>query len=118
MKAKAAKASIAKLIDETYSNQDLSTDKHHMSSQATAIIDVGTPPPTTLNLEKLFTFNFHNFESLDSTKGTFVISPSFKCFDHEWAVTLYPGGNKKETMAWCLCIFARRQKAASQFNTR
>ncbi|EED91771.1 predicted protein [Thalassiosira pseudonana CCMP1335] len=65
-----------------------------MSSQATAIIDVGTPPPTTLNLEKLFTFNFHNFESLDSTKGTFVISPSIKCFDHEWAVTLYPGGDK------------------------
>jgi hypothetical protein len=65
-----------------------------MSSQATAIIDVGTPPPTRLNLEKLFTFNFHNFESLDSTKCAFVISPSFKCFDHEWAVTLYPGGNK------------------------
>jgi hypothetical protein len=65
-----------------------------MSSQATAIIDVGTPPPTRLNLEKLFTFNFHNFESLDSTKGTFVISPSFKCFDHEWAVKLYPGGDE------------------------
>jgi hypothetical protein len=55
---------------------------------------VGTPPPTTLNLEKLFTFNFHNFESLDSTKGRIVISPSFKCFDHKWAVKLYPGGSE------------------------
>jgi hypothetical protein len=43
-----------------------------------------------------FNFHFHNFESLDATKGTHLLSPSFKYFDHERSLKLFLVGCKDD----------------------
>mmetsp|Transcript_11349 Transcript_11349/g.20884 ORF Transcript_11349/g.20884 Transcript_11349/m.20884 type:complete len:387 (-) Transcript_11349:228-1388(-) len=55
-------------------------------------VDVGVPP-RTFQEHQSFKFHFYGFSSLDSTKGRKVVLPPFVCFNHEWQLDLYPGGN-------------------------
>ena len=37
--------------------------------------------------------HFHNFANLPSKKDHVILSPSFKCFDSEWRLHIFPGGD-------------------------
>lgn len=51
-------------------------------------IEVGVPPPD-LRLHKSFVFRFHNAAAI-CYKGDMVETKPFSCFNHTWAVRLYP----------------------------
>jgi speckle-type POZ protein len=63
---------------------------HQIDAGATTL-DVGTPPPPGV---KLRTFNilFHGFKDLPFERNQYVMSPSFTCNGHQWALRIYPGG--------------------------
>ena len=50
-------------------------------------------PPGRLSDWVIAPVHFNGFVGLTTTKGEHVRSPEFSCFDHQWAVGLYPGGD-------------------------
>lgn len=70
---------------------------HQIDAGATTL-DVGTPPPG-LVADKLRTFKilFHGFKDLPVERDEYVMSPSFTCNGHQWALKVYPGGDDGAT---------------------
>jgi hypothetical protein len=59
------------------------------------VVDVGTPSPNTQQDWVKTKVYFHGFDDVPSTTEL-LKSPSFYCLGHEWALDLYPRGNKRD----------------------
>ena len=59
-------------------------------------VSVGCPPPPCARW-KHFTFHFHDFANLTTTKGHYIASPRFTCNGHQWELRVCPGGCNKAT---------------------
>ena len=57
------------------------------------VIEVGVPP-TSLRDDQSVLLHFHDFQGLSSNKGSYEESGTFKLFNYQWNVFLYPGGDK------------------------
>eukprot|EP00581_Thalassiosira_minuscula_P001487 CAMPEP_0183748498 /NCGR_PEP_ID=MMETSP0737-20130205/67803_1 /TAXON_ID=385413 /ORGANISM="Thalassiosira miniscula, Strain CCMP1093" /LENGTH=322 /DNA_ID=CAMNT_0025984229 /DNA_START=508 /DNA_END=1473 /DNA_ORIENTATION=- len=55
-------------------------------------VHVGIPPRKWEHWERHLV-HFHHFESLPVRKLVQVKSPVFRCYNHEWRLTIYPGGD-------------------------
>jgi len=56
------------------------------------VVDVGTPPDGMSDEWTTTVVRFHGFANLSTTRDDYVLSPKFSCFDHQWALRIYPGG--------------------------
>ena len=63
-----------------------------MAVSGVADVHVGTPPGPLSDWE-IRRVHFHGFAGLTSTRDTFVVSPTFSCFGHQWTLVIFPGGH-------------------------
>jgi hypothetical protein len=67
-------------------------------------VSVGCPPPSSsLSGEEWtsFQFHFHNFATLSTTKGDYILSPKFTCNGHQWQLKLYRWRQSKVSAYLC-----------------
>ena len=80
---------------------------------AADIVHVGTPPPPgPLSEWVIKKVHFHGFEGLTTTRDEGVESPEFSCFGHQWALVIYPGGDRQSEEGY-VGVYLRNQSPES-----
>ncbi len=67
------------------------------------------PPPR----RKSFYFKVQNFKDLPTTRGHYVRTPQFSCNGHQWALTIYPGGNDEAKEGYVSIYLYHRSKGST-----
>ncbi|KAL7523696.1 hypothetical protein ACHAWF_000631, partial [Thalassiosira exigua] len=78
-----------------------------------APVHVGSP---RVQSWEVIPVQFHGFEGLDATRGSFVDSPEFESLGHKWLVKLYPGGEQESESGMVGIRLANRSEVSAELH--